>query len=38
MIEEPTYVFLTAFATTKFVNHARSLGVTHVFEKPMALV
>ena len=37
VIEEPTYVFLTAFATTKFVNHAHSLGVQHVFEKPMAI-
>jgi len=37
VIEEPTYVFLTAFATTKFVNHARSLGVHHVFEKPMEI-
>ena len=27
IIEEPTYVFLTAFATTKFKNHAKTLGV-----------
>jgi YesN/AraC family two-component response regulator len=27
VIEEPTYVFLTAFATTRFVHHAQSLGV-----------
>lgn len=26
-VEEPTYVFLTAFATKKFVSHAHSLGV-----------
>lgn len=27
VIEEPTYVFLTAFATAEFVTQARSLGV-----------
>ena len=37
LIEEPTYVYLTAFATTKFVSRARSLGVQHVYEKPMAI-
>ena len=37
VIEEPTYVFLTAFATSKFVKQAHSLGVQHVFEKPMSI-
>jgi hypothetical protein len=27
VIEEPTYVYLTAFATTKFVSRAHGLGV-----------
>ena len=32
---EPTTVFLTAFATTAFRNHVHSLGVAHVYEKPI---
>lgn len=34
---EPTIVFLTAFATTAFRNHVLSLGVNHVYEKPILI-
>ena len=34
-INEPTYVFLTAFVTPTFLKHVNSLGVTHVYAKPL---
>lgn len=34
-IEEPTYVFLTAFCTPNFKAHAKTLGVELIFEKPI---
>ena len=33
-IEEPCYVFLTAFMTQTFRSHLESCGVRHVYEKP----
>ena len=36
VIQEPTYVFLTAYATKMFIDRVHNLGVQHVFEKPMA--
>lgn len=35
-IEEPTYVFLTAFKTITFSAHLKSLGVEMQFEKPLS--
>jgi len=34
-IEEPTYVFLTAFSSHTFKSHIKSLGVELYFEKPL---
>jgi hypothetical protein len=34
-IEEPVFVFLTAFVTPGFQNHLAGFGVTNIFEKPM---
>ena len=36
-LEEPVYVFLTAFSTVHFKKHVASLGVKNVFEKPIQL-
>ena len=32
---EPIFIFLTAYASTSFIKHAKSQGVTHIFEKPL---
>ena len=34
-IIEPVYVFLTAFMTPAFKHHLKSLGINHVYEKPI---
>ena len=34
-IIEPTYVFLTAFMTPSFIKHVNSVGVTHIYAKPL---
>lgn len=34
-IEEPTYVFLTAYASQAFKAYLRDLGVEMIFEKPL---
>jgi CheY-like chemotaxis protein len=34
-IEEPIFVFLTAFMTSTFNNHLKSLGITECYEKPI---
>ena len=34
-IEEPCFVFLTAFMTQQFRNHLTGLGVKHIYEKPV---
>ena len=36
-LEEPVYVFLTAFSTVHFRKHVESLGVKNVYEKPIQL-
>jgi CheY-like chemotaxis protein len=36
-IKEPEFVFLTAYSTIVFQNHAQSVGVTAVYEKPLQL-
>ena len=36
-IKMPKVVFMTAFKNTHFDKHARSLGITTIFEKPMSL-
>jgi CheY-like chemotaxis protein len=36
-LEEPVYVFLTAFSTVHFRKHLASLGVKNIFEKPIQL-
>ena len=35
-ITDPVFVFLTAFATTNFCKHLRSLGVEYIYEKPVS--
>lgn len=35
-IEEPCFVFLTAFMTHSFRNHLTALGVRHIYEKPVS--
>ena len=32
---EPIFIFLTAYASTSFTKHAKSQGVSHIFEKPL---
>lgn len=34
-VEEPVYVFLTAFMTPAFKIHLLKLGIKHVYEKPI---
>jgi len=34
---EPTFVFLTAYSSKAFKQHAKNLGVENVFEKPLQL-
>jgi hypothetical protein len=34
-IEEPVFVFLTAFMTPTFKKHLADLGVQHIYEKPI---
>ncbi len=34
-IEEPVFVFLTAFMTPAFKKHLADLGVQHIYEKPI---
>lgn len=34
-MQEPLFVFCTAYATPMFVKHATDIGVANVFEKPM---
>ncbi len=34
-VEEPVYVFLTAFMTPAFKIHLLNLGIKHVYEKPI---
>jgi CheY-like chemotaxis protein len=34
-IDEPTYVILTAFMTPSFIKHGNSIGVTHIYAKPL---
>jgi hypothetical protein len=36
VIVEPVYVFLTAFATTSFCKHLKSIGVDYIYEKPIS--
>ena len=36
-IRLPTFVFLTAFATTQFKSYVKGLGVDHVYEKPIQM-
>jgi hypothetical protein len=36
-IDEPHYVFLTAFSTSSFKNHSKAMGVEQVYEKPLQL-
>jgi len=36
-IQQPKFVFLTAYKTTQFEIHARNLGVSSVHEKPLTL-
>jgi hypothetical protein len=36
-MQEPKYVFLTAFKTSQFEKHLREMGLKHVFEKPLSL-
>lgn len=36
-LEEPTYVFLTAYSSNQFKQHIQSLGVDLQFEKPLQL-
>ena len=36
-LEEPVYVFLTAFSTVPFRKHLATLGVKNVYEKPIQL-
>lgn len=36
-LEEPVYVFLTAFSTVHFRKHVAGLGVKNVYEKPIQL-
>jgi DNA-binding NarL/FixJ family response regulator len=35
LIQEPTFVILTAFRTPAFSSHLQSLGVTECYEKPL---
>lgn len=35
ILEEPVYVFLTAFMTQTFKTHLVNLGVRHIYEKPI---
>ncbi len=35
IIEEPVFVFLTAFMTAAFKKHLATLGVQHIYEKPI---
>jgi CheY-like chemotaxis protein len=35
-IIDPVFVFLTAFATTNFQKHLKSLGVEYIYEKPVS--
>jgi hypothetical protein len=37
VLNAPSIVFLTAFATTAFKSHVLRLGVTQVFEKPIQI-
>ena len=34
-LEEPIFVFLTAFMTAAFRKHLASFGVEHIYEKPI---
>jgi CheY-like chemotaxis protein len=34
-IEEPVFVFLTAYMTPAFKKHLADLGVQHIYEKPI---
>jgi hypothetical protein len=34
-IEQPVFVFLTAFVTPAFKKHLADLGVQHIYEKPI---
>ncbi len=34
-VEPPNFVFCTAYATPVFSKHAQSVGVAHVYKKPM---
>jgi hypothetical protein len=34
-LEEPIFVFLTAFMTVAFKKHLASFGVQHIYEKPI---
>ena len=36
MINEPKFVFLTAFRTTGFVAHLKELEITELHEKPIS--
>ena len=34
-VVEPIYIFLTAYASSSFSKHAKSQGVSHIYEKPL---
>jgi len=36
-IQEPEFVFLTAFSSKTFKQHIQVLGVTKVYEKPLQI-
>ena len=34
-VEEPYFVFLTAYFTLKFKEHLNEIGIAEIFEKPL---
>ena len=36
IIEEPEFVFLTAYGTLNFKKHLSTYGVKHIYEKPIS--
>lgn len=36
-VEEPQFVFLTAYKTSTFEQHCKKLSITKIYEKPLAL-
>ena len=37
IVEEPQFVFLTAYKTSTFEQHCKKLSITKIYEKPLAL-